>query len=156
MGGNICGISAWRLTCCIYARRESSIHHGAVILRLSGLSGRRGTRRKISGPGQVSVFLPTSLPPHSWTSISRQRYRVLAQERDPPPPPPGIQRQGYSPRHATHRLCVLGGGLAHGWTPTILCNGEAEDQCLPTGHNDPEFERRGLISKTTLKGKAVP
>lgn len=49
MGGNICGISAWRLTCCIYAQRESSIHHRAVILRLSGLSGRRGTRRKISG-----------------------------------------------------------------------------------------------------------
>ena len=86
MGGNICGISAWRLTRCIYAQRESSIHHGVVILRLSGLLGRRGTRRKISGLGQVSVFLPTSLPPRSWTSVSRQRYRVLTQERDPPPP----------------------------------------------------------------------
>lgn len=48
MGGNRCGISAWRLTCCIYVRREGSIYHGAVMRCLSSLSGGRGTRRKIS------------------------------------------------------------------------------------------------------------
>lgn len=118
--------------------------------------GQARDEKKNLGPGP-GLRLPTHI---STASLLDQRFQAALQgsgsgER-PPPPPPGIQRQGYSPRHATHRLCVLGGGLAHGWTPTILCNGEAEDQCLPSGHNDPEFERRGLISKTTLKGKAVP
>lgn len=43
--------------------------------------GQARDEKKNLGPGQVSVFLPTSLLPRSWTSVSRQRYGVLAQEK---------------------------------------------------------------------------
>lgn len=91
-GGNRCGISAWRLTCCIYVQREGSIHHGAVMCCLRGLSGGQGNRRKISGPGLG--LLAFSLP-GSWVSAFRECHTVLWQGKDTLHPTLGIQRPRF-------------------------------------------------------------
>lgn len=80
MGGDVCGISAWRLTCCVYAQRGVSIHHGAVIRCLSGLSGGRGTRRKISGPRLRLLAFPR---PRFGASTSRESRKALVWGKDP-------------------------------------------------------------------------
>lgn len=82
------------------AEREGSIHHGAVMCCLRGLSGGRGTRRKISGLRLCR--LARSLP-SSWASVSRECHTGLLQGTDPPLSPgnPG-------PHPATDWLCVPG------------------------------------------------
>lgn len=120
MGGNICSISAWRLTRCIYAQREQLIHHRAVILRLSGLSGRRGDEKKNLGLGQVS-----RLPTHISTALLLdQRFQAALQgsdsgERPPRPPSQESKNRGYSLSCHSPAVCPQEAWLVAG--PRLSC-----------------------------------
>lgn len=101
MGGNRCGISGWRLTCCIYAHREGSIHHGALTHRLKWPPGWAREGKKKLRPGSPSSCISMAWRPGA--TASTERHTVLA----PGEKPWESKDRGYRPRQATHGCASL-------------------------------------------------